>query len=95
MEVWSISDKWTFLTSHALVLLSIQQDPDIKAIDIAHEIGITERAVRAIIADLEKEHYLTKVKIGRRVKYTIKKSKPLRHKKMQSVMASRLLVLLE
>ena len=90
-----MSNKWTFLTSHAMVLLSIQKDPEIKAIDVAHEVGITERAVRAIIADLEKENYLTKIKIGRRVKYSIKASKPLRHKKMHSVAVNRLLDLLE
>jgi DNA-binding transcriptional regulator PaaX len=90
-----MSSKWTFLTSHAMVLLSIQKDPEIKAIDIAHEVGITERAVRAIIADLEKEKYLTKNKIGRRIKYSISASQPLRHKKMHSVMVGRLLTLLE
>ena len=90
-----MSSKWTFLTSHAMVLLSIQKDPEIKAIDIAHEVGITERAVRAIIADLEKEKYLTKIKIGRRIKYSISASQPLRHQKMHSVMVGRLLTLLE
>jgi hypothetical protein len=51
--------------------------------------------VRAIIADLEKENYLTKIKIERRVKYSIRTSKPLRHNKMRSVEVSKLLSLLE
>ena len=77
------------------MLLSIAHDPEIKATDIAQEVGITERAVRAIIADLEKEGYLTKIKIGRRIRYTIQKAMPLRHKAMSSIAVSRLLSLLE
>jgi predicted transcriptional regulator len=77
------------------MLLSIAHDPEIKATDIAQEVGITERTVRAIIADLEKEHYLTKIKIGRGVKYSIKKSMPLRHKTMHYIRLSKLIALLE
>jgi predicted transcriptional regulator len=85
-KIQSMRSKWTFLTSHAVVLLSIQKDPKIKAIDIAHGVGLTERAVRAIIADIEKEKHLTKNKVGRRIKYSINALQPLRHQKMHAVM---------
>ncbi|MBI2832659.1 MAG: winged helix-turn-helix transcriptional regulator [Chloroflexi bacterium] len=70
---------WTFLTNHAMVLSSIAKNPTITARDVAASIGITERAVRKIIADLEAEGYITKKKEGRRVKYRINADLSLRH----------------
>ncbi|MDO8567515.1 MAG: winged helix-turn-helix domain-containing protein, partial [Dehalococcoidales bacterium] len=70
---------WTFLTNHALVLSSIARNPTITARDVADSIGITERAVRKIIADLEAEGYITKKKEGRRVKYRINPDLSMRH----------------
>ena len=72
--------KWTFLTNHAVVLLSLVQNPRIKGIEVAQYVGITERAVRRIIADLEREGYISKTKMGNRVQYTIDHTLPLRQK---------------
>ena len=44
--------EWTFLTRHAAVLSLIAKQPRITAIELAHQTGVTERAVRKIIADL-------------------------------------------
>ncbi|MFX0203892.1 MAG: hypothetical protein ACFFCW_47960 [Candidatus Hodarchaeota archaeon] len=46
--------EWTFLTNHALVLVYLAKHPQITALELSMPIGITERAVRKIIADLEK-----------------------------------------
>src|SRR4051812_21587341 len=46
---------WMFLTNHAHVLLLIAQDPEIRLRDVAEQVGITERAVQRIVADLEAE----------------------------------------
>jgi predicted ArsR family transcriptional regulator len=72
--------QWTFLTNHALVLSSLALRSAITAIEISSEIGITERAVRRIIADLDKEGYIVKEKEGRRVRYQVTPHMPLRHK---------------
>jgi predicted ArsR family transcriptional regulator len=72
--------QWTFLTNHALVLSSLALRSAITAIEISSEIGITERAVRRIIADLDKEGYILKEKEGRRVRYQVTPQMPLRHK---------------
>ena len=43
---------WSFLTSHARVLLCIARDPGVRLRDIAASLGITERSAHAILADL-------------------------------------------
>jgi DNA-binding transcriptional ArsR family regulator len=72
--------QWTFLTNHALVLSFLAVRCAITAIEISSQIGITERAVRRIIADLNKEGYVMKEREGRRVRYQINPGMPLRHK---------------
>lgn len=59
------------LTNHAMVLYYLARKPLITAREVAQEIGITERAVRKIIADLDTARYINKAKEGRRVRYTI------------------------
>ncbi|CAM5577886.1 helix-turn-helix transcriptional regulator [Streptomyces sp. NPDC012403] len=75
----SRGDQWTFLTNHARVLLQIARDPDTRLRDIATRIGITERAVQLIVADLEAARYLTRTRVGRRNRYTIDPTVALRH----------------
>jgi predicted transcriptional regulator len=83
--------KWTFVTNHALVLVYLANHPRITALELSSSIGITERAVRKIIADLETERYISKDKEGRRVKYIINKKLPLRHQTQQDKSIRRLL----
>ena len=46
--------------------------------EIAQAIGITERAVRKIMADLHAAGYIETEKIGRRNRYRVDTSRPLR-----------------
>jgi DNA-binding MarR family transcriptional regulator len=71
--------QWTFLTNHALVLLCIARNHDTRLRDIASAVGITERAVQAIVADLEEAGYLTRSRVGRRNRYQLHSTQPLRH----------------
>ena len=70
---------WTFLSNHGHVLLSIARDPEIRLRDLAVRVGITERAVQRIVADLEEGCYLERVRSGRRNHYEIHPELPLRH----------------
>jgi DNA-binding transcriptional ArsR family regulator len=70
---------WKFVTNHALVLCLIAQQPRITAREIAANVGITEKATRNIISDLEADGYITKTKEGRRIRYGIDSELPLRH----------------
>ncbi|MFF5447088.1 helix-turn-helix transcriptional regulator [Streptomyces sp. NPDC012888] len=72
-------DHWTFLTNHARVLLWIARDPEVRLREVAAGIGITERAVQIIVADLEGAGYLTRTRVGRRNHYTIDPTVALRH----------------
>jgi DNA-binding Lrp family transcriptional regulator len=70
---------WTFLTNHSHVLLCIAQNPKIRLREIAHKVGITERAVQRIVAELEDDGYLEHERVGRRNHYRIHADLPLRH----------------
>ena len=70
---------WTLLTGHGHVLVEIARDPDARIRDIAAVAGLTERAVQAIVADLEAAGYLTRTRIGRRTTYTVDPDKLFRH----------------
>ena len=43
---------WTFLTSHARVLLCLAGDPGVRLRDIAASLGITERSAYGIVGDV-------------------------------------------
>ena len=70
---------WTFLTNHAHVLVVLAGDPDVRLRDVAARVGITERGVQSIVADLERAGVLTRTREGRRNSYTIHGDRPLRH----------------
>ena len=70
---------WTFLSNHAHVLLCLARDPSLRLRDVAAEVGITERAVQKIVADLEAGGVLTRRRQGRRNRYEIDPHVPLRH----------------
>ena len=82
---------WTFLTNHALVLSYIAQHPRVTARELSGAIGITERATRKIIADLDAAKYITKKREGRRVRYGIEPNLPLRHETQRHTAISALL----
>lgn len=71
--------RWTFLSNHSHVLLCIADDPDVRLRDVAVRVGITERAVQRIVAELEEEGYLSIEKVGRRNHYLVNRNLPLRH----------------
>jgi len=83
--------EWAFLTNHALVLSIVARNPEITAVAVAEAIGIRERAVRRIIADLEADGYITKKKEGRRNKYFINSDLPMRHSTQRHVVVGEFL----
>jgi len=74
-----VSPRWTFLTNHGHVLLCLARAPELRLRDVAAMVGVTERAVQRIVADLEEAGYLTKRKHGRQNEYEIDADRPLRH----------------
>lgn len=70
---------WTFLTNHSHVLLCLAQNPDMVLREVAERVGITERAVQNIVADLTAARVLARERVGRRNHYRIDAKRPLRH----------------
>lgn len=70
---------WTFLTNHGHVLLCLARGEALTARELGVRIGITERAVQVILADLTDGGYLIKKKVGRRNLYTVNEKGRLRH----------------
>lgn len=78
---WPVVDRpgWTFLSNHAHVLVCLAGDPSARLRDIAVEVGVTERTVTAIVADLVEAKILSVTKVGRRNSYRIDLTARLRH----------------
>ena len=72
--------EWTFLTNHGRVLAYIAKHPQSTTQVIAHEAGITLRAVQKIITELESKGYIARKKEGRRNRYTVNPLLPMRHR---------------
>ena len=68
----------TFLTNHALTLIEIADNPAARTIDIAKVLGITERTVQGIVADLSAVGYITITKERHRNQYEIHERRLLR-----------------
>jgi DNA-binding MarR family transcriptional regulator len=70
---------WTLLTGHGHVLVEIARNPQARMRDISEAVGLTERTVQAIVADLAAEGYLTRTRSGRRNLYTVNAQSLFRH----------------
>jgi len=71
--------QWTFLTNHFHVLVCLSRDPTSRIRDLADEVGITQRAVQRILAELVEDKALSIRKDGRRNSYTLNPRKRLHH----------------
>jgi DNA-binding Lrp family transcriptional regulator len=85
---------WSFLTNHAHVLLAISRNPELRQRDISYLVGITPGAVHRIVHELEESGYLRHERVGRRNRYEILDSQPLRHPLEANVSVAELLGLL-
>ena len=70
---------WTFLTNYAHVLICLAREPELTLREVSFQVGITERAVQRIIADLEGAGVLVRSRDGRRNRYEIQREVLLRH----------------
>ncbi|MGF1632817.1 MAG: helix-turn-helix transcriptional regulator [Phycisphaerae bacterium] len=70
---------WTFLSNHSHVLICLARDPELRLRDVAAAVGITERAVQNIVADLEAGGVVERERVGRRNHYVVHRDVPLRH----------------
>jgi len=85
---------WTLLTGHGHVLVEIARNPEARIRDISPVVGLTDRSVQAIVADLEAAGYLTRTRTGRRVVYTVNRDSLFRHSAQEGLRVGPLLDLL-
>jgi DNA-binding MarR family transcriptional regulator len=82
---------WTIISNHGLVLAYIAKHPQNTAREIATAIKITEWTVHKIIAELEKEGYIKRQKVGRNNVYDINPRSSLRHETLRHIKVEDLL----
>lgn len=73
------SPDWTFLSNHGHVLICLAQEPDAILREVALRVGITERSVQNIVADLVDARVLVRMRDGRRNRYRVNSEHHLRH----------------
>jgi len=71
--------QWTFLTNHGRVFVYIAKHPKSTTEVISREVGLSQRGVQKIIAELEKAGYIARHKEGRCNRYIVHPELPMRH----------------
>lgn len=77
--------EWTYLSNHGHVMVCLARDPEARLRDVAVQVGITERAVQGIVADLVAAGHLDKQRAGRRNTYRVHRPARLRHPLEQGI----------
>jgi DNA-binding MarR family transcriptional regulator len=70
---------WGFLTSHALTLLEMTRTPDATVRELASRTHLTERQMHRVLDDLVTSGYVSRTRVGRRNRYSVDSSRPMRH----------------
>jgi DNA-binding transcriptional ArsR family regulator len=63
--------EWSFLTDHAVAFAYIAKQPGSTVGQIASVTGVSERALRRVIADLNNAGYITRKQEGRESRYSV------------------------
>jgi len=71
--------RWTFLTSHGVVFLYLVDHPQATIRRISDDLGLAERTVAGILADLKQDGYISVGKNGKFNIYTVYFDLPMRH----------------
>jgi DNA-binding transcriptional ArsR family regulator len=66
---------WELLSNQGKVLVCLARDPDVRVSEIAEMVGIKERAVQRILAELRDDGLVTSTRTGRRNTYRINRGR--------------------
>jgi len=67
------------MTSHGVILVEVARTPDSTVRELAARAGLTERQAHRVLADLVESGYVQRDRVGRRNRYRVDRTKPLRH----------------
>ena len=68
---------WTLLSNHGKVLVCVANDPGVRVSEIADIVGIKERAVQRILAELRDDGVVSSSREGRRNRYSVNRRRRL------------------
>jgi len=74
---------WTFVTSHAILLIEVARAPEATVRELAKRAGLTERQTHRVLGDLVDDGYLERKRVGRRNAYRVNPTLPMRHPSMR------------
>ncbi|MFL5838865.1 MAG: helix-turn-helix transcriptional regulator [Thermoleophilaceae bacterium] len=86
---------WTLLSNHGKVLVCVARDPQVRVSDIAQLVGIKERAVQRILAELRHEGLVSSTRDGRRNRYSVNRRRRMPWARDGAVQVGRLIDALE
>lgn len=66
---------WSFLSNHGKVLVCLWRDPEMRVSEVALHVGIRERAVQRILAELRTAGIVASTRVGRRNRYQINRGR--------------------
>jgi DNA-binding transcriptional ArsR family regulator len=71
--------QWAFVSSHGAVLIEVARHGEATVREIADQARLTERQAHRVLGDLVDEGYVTRERVGRRNRYRVNRSMPMRH----------------
>lgn len=86
--------QWTFLSNHGRVFVYVAKHPKSTTEVISREVGLTQRGVQKIIAELGVAGYIMRRREGRCNVYAIRPELPMRHQLERDYAVGDLLVAL-
>ena len=79
-EKRSSGRSWSFLTNHAVVYLHLVEHPGDTIRQVSDHLGMADRTVAGVIADLKREGYVSATKLGKQNVYAVNINLPLRRR---------------
>jgi len=71
---------WSFLTNHAVVYLHLVEHPGDTIRQLSDHLGMADRTVAAVLADLKRDGYISATKLGKQNRYTINTYLPMKRR---------------
>ena len=85
---------WSLFSSHGLVLLHLADNPDQTVRELSDLLGMSERHVTRVLADLESASMLVIRRAGRRNLYRLRRGARFRHPTLQNLRLAEVVSLL-
>ncbi len=72
------------MTSHGVMLIEVARTPAATVRELADRAELTERQAHRVLSDLVEGGYVERERVGRRNRYRVNESAPMRHRSLAS-----------